>query len=323
MMKADVDSPDSYENEWHILRKSLDQRLDILLPSGHVSDRICYAMRDGTLRSGKRIRPLLLLLMARDFGCDVSQSGIMDLACSVEMVHAASLILDDIPSMDNALMRRGQPTIHHQYGESTAILTAVALLSRAFGVIAQAKSLTAHCKNLAAAELSAAIGAEGLVQGQFRDLTEGNNRERTPASILETNVLKTSTLFDASLQMAAVASEAAPAVRETLHCFARELGQAFQLLDDLCDSQNNTGKDQNQDANKVTLVAVLGSAVVRERFCRHLCCADEYLCFASHPGSTTRRFMHSWFNQQLKIFGWQRLSSQIPFPPEEQWNTCS
>ncbi|QCR35662.1 polyprenyl synthetase family protein [Nissabacter sp. SGAir0207] len=292
----------SQDSELRAMRDALQARLDQLLPAGDERDLVSAAMREGTLAPGKRIRPLLMLLAASDLGCDARQPGLMDLACAVEMVHAASLVLDDIPCMDNALLRRGRPTIHRQYGESVAILAAVALLSRAFGVVAAAHGLSGVCRAQAVAELSTAVGMQGLVRGQFQDLSEGG-QARSAEAISTTNDLKTSMLFCATLQMAAIAAGASAAVRQKLRCFAQDLGQAFQLLDDLADGLAGTGKDLNQDAGKSTLVAMLGAEVVHQRLRDHLRSADEHLAYACDQGMATRRFMHAWFGQQLAMMG--------------------
>ena len=177
-MTAHAEIAANQENDLRQLCHALQENLELLLPAGQPSDRVRAAMRAGTLPSGKRIRPLLLLLAARDMGYDLTKRGILDLACAVEMVHAASLILDDIPCMDDALMRRGRPTVHREFGENVAILAAVALLSRAYEVIALAPDLPSQHKTDAIAELSAAVGLQGLVQGQFQDLHEGGQRRR-------------------------------------------------------------------------------------------------------------------------------------------------
>ncbi|MGK9173824.1 polyprenyl synthetase family protein [Yokenella regensburgei] len=301
-MNANAVKSSGQENELQALRDALQARLDELLPPGQERDLVCAAMREGALTPGKRVRPLLLILAARDLGCDASQPALMDLACAVEMVHAASLMLDDIPCMDNAQLRRGKPTIHRQYGESVAILAAVALLSRAFGVVAQASQLSDSCKTEAVSELSTAVGLQGLVQGQFRDLSEGN-QTRSPEAILATNDLKTSVLFDATLQIAAIAAGASASVRQKLRQFSRHLGQAFQLLDDLADGLSNTGKDINKDAGKSTLVAMLGPEAVHRHLRDHLLRADEHLACACSRGASTRRFMYAWFDKQLAMFG--------------------
>ena len=291
----------SQESELRALRDALHRRLDQLLPAGGERDRVSAAMREGALAPGKRIRPLLLMLAACDLGCDKNHPGLLDLACAVEMVHAASLVLDDIPCMDNAALRRGRPTIHRQFGQDVAILAAVALLSNAFGVVAAAEGLSDACRAQAVAELSAAVGLQGLVQGQFRDLNEGNVA-RSEEAIADTNELKTSMLFRATLQMAALAADASPEIRQKLGFFARDLGQAFQLLDDLADGHSGTGKDLNKDEGKSTLVALLGAEAVQQRLHAHLHSADQHLSWACQHGLATRRFMHSWFSQQLATF---------------------
>lgn len=291
-----------YEQEMQALRVALQQRLEQLLPVGNQQDLVCEAMREGTLAAGKRIRPLLLLLTAQDLGCAPDKPGLLDLACAVEMIHAASLMLDDIPCMDNAMQRRGMPTIHRQYGESVAILAAVGLLSRAFGVVAEAQSLPHAFKTQAVTELSTAVGMQGLVQGQYRDLIEGK-QARSAEAILMTNDLKTSRLFDATLQMAAIVADASESARQRLRCFAQDLGLVFQLMDDLTDGVSGTGKDMNQDSGKSTLVEMLGADAVHQQLRQHLRSADEHLAIACDQGRSTRRFMRAWFDKQKTMFG--------------------
>lgn len=286
----------SHTHELLALRDAVEHRLDKLLPVGGERDLVGAAVRDGVLGPGKRLRPMLLMLTARDLGCQLP--GIIDLACAVEMVHAASLVLDDMPCMDNATLRRGRPTVHRQYGEDVAILAAVALLSRAFGVVAAAEGVPAGCKADLVTQLSAAVGTQGLVAGQYQDLHDGG-KARSAELIAQTNELKTGVLFGATLQMAATVAGARPAAREALAQVARELGQAFQLLDDLADGRSDTGKDRHQDAGKSTLVALLGTEAVYQRLRAHLRSADHHLASACGEGVITRRFMQAWFEQQL------------------------
>ena len=121
------------------MRHELEERIAFLLSEGAQADLLSLAMRAGALSAGKRMRPLLLMLVARDLGC--ASPAVIDVACAVELVHAASLMLDDMPCMDNALLRRGKPAIHVQYGEDVTILASIALLSRAFSILASIQDL--------------------------------------------------------------------------------------------------------------------------------------------------------------------------------------
>ncbi|WP_017348692.1 polyprenyl synthetase family protein [Pantoea sp. A4] len=279
-------------------RQEIERRLAQLLPERGDQDLVNQAMREGTLAPGKRIRPLLLMMIAEDLGCSASHKGLTDLACAVEMVHAASLMLDDMPCMDNAELRRGRPTIHRQFGESVAILAAIALLSKAFAVVAAAEGLALRVRNQAVAELADAVGIQGLVRGQFQDLAD-SHQQRSPEAILLTNEFKTSMLFGASMKMAAIAAGVSSDIHHSLHHFALELGQAFQLLDDLCDGHSDTGKDSHQDIGKSTLVNLLGAQEVKQRLGYHLLRADQHLAAACGDKMRTRQFVNSWFEQKL------------------------
>ena len=122
-------------------------------------DTVTQAPREGTLAPGKRLRPLLLLLALGDLDADPAIG--LDPACALEMIHAASLFLDDMPCMDNASLRRGQPTIHLRFGEDVAVLASVALLSHAYGITAMAPSLSPRQRNDAVALLAGAVARRG------------------------------------------------------------------------------------------------------------------------------------------------------------------
>lgn len=252
------------------LRQQVDARLAELLPrpSDH-RDLVCMAMRESTLAPGKRTRPLLMIITARELGC-CSQS-VVDAACAVEMVHAASLTLDDMPCMDDAELRRGRPTIHRRFGEDIAILASVALLSQAFQLVASLPGVAPAVRNRLVAELACAVGPQGLVGGQCRDLRDGSGM-RDVDDIVDTNALKTGALFAAALEMAALLAEAGDDDRRHLRAAACELGQAFQLYDDLQDRRDSscTGKDCDKDAGKSTLLSVLGADEVRRRLHAHI-----------------------------------------------------
>lgn len=291
---------DPWLTELGAIRQEFEERIaQLLADSGGQADLLARAMRAGTLGAGKRMRPLLLMLVARDLGC--SSPALVDIACAVEMVHAASLILDDMPCMDNAMLRRGQPTIHVQFGEDVAILASVALLSRAFGILATAPGIPPLVRARLVAKLAETVGAQGLVRGQFEDLRGGG--QRTPEEIATTNELKTGVLLGVSVDMAAIVAESDECVAQSLRAFALAAGHAFQIRDDFQDGPGNdsalTGKDTGKDLGKATLINALGLEEARQRLAAYLDDADRYLTDAigSDHGDrqNTRRFVDTLF----------------------------
>src|SRR5208283_4296316 len=142
-------------------------------------------------------------------------SRALDVACAMEMVHAASLVLDDLPSMDDARLRRGRPTTHRAYGEADAILASVGLLTRAFGVIAAAEGLGAEDRSALVVGLADAVGFSGLVAGQALDLAE-RDRPRTVAELDALNHRKTGVLMMAAAEAGARIGGASPEARQEL-----------------------------------------------------------------------------------------------------------
>ncbi len=227
-------------------------------------------MRDSLLSPGKRLRPLITAIVAADLGG--STSAAIDAGCAVEMVHAASLILDDLPCMDDAALRRGRPAIHRAHGEDVAVLASIAMLSEAFAVLSRIEALPADRRSAGVGILAAAVGSAGLVAGQFQDL-RGGTSPRTMGDITDANGRKTGALFSAAVDLGAVVAGAAPSQRRELSAFAAELGLAFQLLDDLLDVSGDTlstGKDVGQDAGKSTVVALVGIDRTERLVARHL-----------------------------------------------------
>jgi geranylgeranyl diphosphate synthase type II len=291
---------DPWQAELAAIRHEFEERMAQLLPdSGNGSDLLAAAMRGGTLGAGKRMRPLLLMLVAHDLGC--ASPALVDIACAVEMVHAASLILDDLPCMDDAMLRRGQPTIHVQFGEDVAILASVALLSRAFGVLATAPGVPPAVRARLVARLAETVGSAGLVRGQFEDLRAG--AQRSEQDIATTNELKTGVLLGVSVDMAAILAETDDCVAQSLRAFALAAGHAFQIRDDFLDdpavapalAANEAGKDTGKDLGKATLVNALGFDEARKRLARHLDEADRKLTEAIGREQRTRRFVDTLF----------------------------
>ncbi|MCD2513207.1 polyprenyl synthetase family protein [Comamonas endophytica] len=253
------------------LRAQIDARLGVLVPVAHAQEnRVAAAMRYGVLAPGKRVRPLLMLLAARGFGVD--PGDVLDAACALEMVHAASLFLDDMPCMDDAKLRRNQPTVHVAFGEDVAMLAAVALLASAWRITATAGGIPPLVRTDMVTVLSDAVGINGLVTGQYLDL-HATGPARTTPQIAQTNQQKTGALFTAAFELAGLAAGANTQTRALMREAAEALGQAFQLADDLADGEMEAsvlGKDCQQDVGKATLVALVGPSSTRRILARHV-----------------------------------------------------
>jgi geranylgeranyl diphosphate synthase type II len=269
-----------------VLRAAIDRRLAMLAPS-KTGGALDQAMRYVLLAPGKRIRPFLTVLSAVELGAD--ELDALDAGCALEMVHAASLILDDLPSMDNSPWRRGQPSTHVVYGEDGAILASVSLLSRAYATVAEVSRLRPETRCALVGILARAVGNAGLSAGQYQDLRPGAETELD--RIVDANHLKTGVLFVAAVEMAAAIAGADDERTDRMRVFATHLGQAFQLLDDLADAGGFYPTEAGEDAGKATLLAVLGRDEVRRRLERHLVHALDEL----RPGGALAGFVRAIF----------------------------
>lgn len=249
-------------------REAVDRRLAVLVPeTAGGGARLTEAARYALLAPGKRLRPLLAMAAAEHWGGEPLDA--LDAGCAVEMVHAASLILDDLPSMDDARLRRGRATVHRVYGEDLAVLAAVALLARAFGVLS-ASALSPEARLRLSAELSEAVGFDGLTGGQTRDLHQRNGTGLDELAVL--NRQKTGVLFELAAVAGALTTGADGQV-EAARRFGERLGAAFQIRDDLLDAEAEaaaTGKDAGQDGDKPTVVSLLGAPGARARLLAEL-----------------------------------------------------
>lgn len=230
-------SPAKSVNLWDYVadaRPQIEQALIDNLPlaaeqnGAHFNDALRYALFPG----GKRLRPTLTLLGAEAVGGCASQ--VLTAAAAVEFVHTSSLIFDDLPCMDNAAERRGQLALHLRYGESLAVLAALALLNASYGLMF-APNVTNHQHAVTAhRDLVACVGANGMVVGQTVDLAtgdEGNGR----ASSDHVRNLKTSALIRLALRLGAILSGANAQQLNALTFFAEKLGDAYQTIDDVLD----------------------------------------------------------------------------------------
>ena len=269
-------------------RAAVDRRLAELLPDHDARPaRLAEAARYAVLSPGKRFRPMLTLLAAREFGAEPLMA--LDAACAFEMVHAASLILDDLPSMDDADLRRGHPTTHQAFDEATAILAAVGLLNQAFGVIAGDPGLPDAARADLLRRLSASVGFQGLVSGQALDLHD-RDHVRTPDDIDLLNHRKTGILMVAAAQAGALVAGAPAGAVTAVGEFARRLGLAFQIQDDLIDAAfiADSGKDLGKDAGMMTLVTALGPQEAAAAVGAHLEAAGAALARAGATGLLAR-----------------------------------
>lgn len=247
----------------------VEQALDVLLPFVEGTEgRLAEAMRYATLGGGKRMRAFLVMQTAALFS--VSETSAARVAASVEMLHAYSLVHDDLPAMDNDELRRGKPSTHRAFDEATAILAGDALQCRAFEVLAEPDT---HSDPLARCELVAALGgaagARGMAGGQMIDMLAEGQALDGPA-ITRLQALKTGRLIQYSAEAGAILGRVPVQQRHLIAAYGRDIGAAFQIADDLLDVEGDAtqiGKTAGKDAaaGKATMVAVLGVEVARER----------------------------------------------------------
>ena len=244
-----------------------------LLPDG--GGRIEQAMAYTALAPSKQVRAILVLLAA-DL-CRGESTRAVPGAAAVELVHSSSLILDDLPSMDDAPLRRGRRANHLEFGEATAILAAFGLLNLAYGVLAKAyePALASHMSTL----LSDAVGPEGLIGGQALDL-EATDRAITFDGLEQIHRRKTGALFVAAALCGALTAGAAAEPMAALRAYAKNLGLAFQIVDDLLDvagTTAETGKAVRADARKTTFVSFSGVDGARQLAAELCLSADRAL----------------------------------------------
>jgi geranylgeranyl diphosphate synthase type II len=221
---------------------------------------VSAAVEDSLLAPAKRLRPILALLVAEVLRGD--PEPVVPAACAIEMVHTASLILDDLPAMDDAQLRRGRPACHVAHGEATALLAAFALQNRAFEVLADGwvGAPDAATRARTAGDLARAVGLDGMIAGQATDLAMTDQTIDFP-TLEFIHSRKTGALFIASASLGATAAGAGEAERAAVATYAKNLGLAFQIVDDLIDVAGvatAAGKDVGKDMKKTTFVSFSG-----------------------------------------------------------------
>jgi farnesyl diphosphate synthase len=257
-----IDETDGLAAALSRVARVVETALDTLIPPvAEAEGRLIEAMRYATLGGGKRMRAFLVMETAALFG--VSETCAARVAAAVEMLHAYSLVHDDLPAMDDDDLRRGKPSCHKAFDEATAILAGDALQTRAFEVLAEPDT---HSDPAARAELvlalAHAVGARGMAGGQMIDMLAAGQTLDGPA-VTRLQALKTGRLIQFSAEAGAILGRANPRQRGLLVAYGRELGAAFQIADDILDveaSAEEMGKTAGKDAaqGKATMVAVLG-----------------------------------------------------------------
>lgn len=242
-------------------RQLIDDRLRNLAATTGAPAPLEPALRAALSSTGKRVRGILTLAVGESVGAKPEK--LVDAAAAIEMIHTSSLILDDLPAMDDAELRRGAPTLHRQFGEDIAILTAVALLNHAYGRVADCHASLAPRRWRAQdviGRVVAAVGWNGTIAGEAVDLhSEGSKLDFDVLEFIHSR--KTGALFVAAAAVGGMLADIHPAPLQRVEVFAKNLGLAFQITDDILDLTSDSavlGKDVGKDAQKLTFVKLAG-----------------------------------------------------------------
>lgn len=260
---------DDFIKELDRVRRDIDGIFDaILVVPNDGRERLVEAMRYAAIGGGKRLRPLLLLSTAQLFG--VNRDAALRAACAIEAIHVYSLIHDDLPCMDDDALRHGKPTLHKAFDDATAILAGDALQAKAFEILTDIKtSEDPFTRSELVLTLALASGHDGMVGGQMMDMM-AEDMEYDLHSVTRLQQLKTGALLAASVEMGAIMGRVPPEGRMHLRAYARDIGLAFQIADDLLDVEgdvNKAGKQLRKDADqgKQTFVTLMGAEKAREQ----------------------------------------------------------
>lgn len=228
---------------------------EVLYP--HDNQNLHPASRYALAGQGKRIRPLLTMAGAQAAGGTVDSA--LDFAVAVEMIHTYSLVHDDLPCMDDDALRRGRATTHVIYDEATAMLAGDALLTDAFQVIGLADNLSVGRRLQAVLKLSRAAGGLGMVKGQSLDMHWTGRGDFTQSDLDAIHLNKTGSLMAASCVLGGIAADASQDALERLEQFGMNIGLAFQIIDDVLDDSEGTGKSRGKDldSGKLTYLRVM------------------------------------------------------------------
>lgn len=253
------------------VQAEIDSVFDAMLPvPPDTSARLVEAMRYAAIGGGKRVRPLLLVGTAGLFGVD--RDAALRAGAAIEAIHVYSLIHDDLPCMDNDDLRHGKPTLHKVFDEATAVLAGDALHALAFEILSHVEtSADPFTRSELILTLGQASGMHGMAGGQMMDMVaDEEGIQYDLHAITRLQQLKTGALLAASVEMGAILGKVQPAGRAHLRAYARDIGLAFQIADDLLDVEGDADKAgkalrKDQHQGKQTFVTLMGADKAREQ----------------------------------------------------------
>lgn len=267
-MLADIEA-DRLEDQFLRIQREIDSVFDAFLPvTDEPRSRLIEAMRYAAIGSGKRIRPLLLVGTAELFG--VHRDAALRAACAIESIHVYSLIHDDLPCMDDDDTRHGKPTVHKAFDQATAVLAGDALHALAFEILTDRATSNDPFSSAEMVEtLARASGMNGMAGGQMMDMA-AVGAAFDLRTVTRLQQLKTGALLAAAVEMGAILGRVPPEGRAHLRAYARDIGLAFQIADDLLDHEGDptrTGKAVRKDEGqgKATFVSLMGAGKAREQ----------------------------------------------------------
>ncbi|MXO95445.1 polyprenyl synthetase family protein [Erythrobacter aquimaris] len=259
--------PDLLADAFERIQSEVDGAFDAFLPVPQdTRARLVEAMRYAAIGGGKRVRPLLVCATAQLFG--VTRQAAVNAGCAVEAIHAYSLIHDDLPCMDDDDLRHGKPTLHKQFDEATAVLAGDCLHALAFDILTMPDtSNDPFVRAELVAALAKASGHEGMAGGQMMDIVS-DEQNYDLRQVTRLQQLKTGALLAASVEMGAILGRIPPEGRTHLRAYARDIGLAFQIADDLLDvegDEEKAGKALRKDEGqgKQTFVTLMGRDAAR------------------------------------------------------------
>jgi farnesyl diphosphate synthase len=249
-------------------RKRVEKLLNKYLTATREPKNLCIAMRYCVLNGGKRLRPLLVYAVGEMYGADLKALDAP--ACAIEMIHSFSLVHDDLPAMDNDDLRRGKLTCHKAFDEATAILAGDALAIFAFQIINESNFLTSKQAVLISKALARASGSSGMAGGQDIDV-QFTGRKISANKLEQMYLLKTGSLLSAAVALGALAANVSdPKELKCLDRFAKDVGLAFQIQDDILNIESNVAKlgkniGTDKKRNKITYPALVGMPAAKAK----------------------------------------------------------